>query len=82
MKHLAKYILVEWRDSGSVEGIWQFKDEWQCEVHTCYTVGIEISNNKDKLVVAQSMNNDQWGRLFAIPKENIRQITELKELKK
>lgn len=77
-KHLAKYVVVEWRDSGAVDGlVWQFKDDWECEVHTNYTVGVIVEDSSDKLVIAQSWNKDQWGRLFAIPKENVKSIEKL-----
>ena len=65
-------VYVKWLDSGSVDGVvWQFRDDWECSVHTCETVGVLVSKDDAELVLAQSMNEDQWGRLFAIPSKSI-----------
>ena len=79
---MSRLISVHWRDSGSVDGVvWQFKHDWTCDVHDCQSVGIEVENTKDKIVIAQSSNADQWGRLFAIPKENVISVKELEQSK-
>ena len=55
-------VYVKWLDSGSVDGVvWQFRDDWECSVHTCETVGVLVSKDDAELVLAQSMNEDQWG---------------------
>lgn len=73
-----KMVLIEWDDSGAVDGqVWEFKDEWDCDVHLCKTVGFLVAKNKVATVVAQSENQDQWGRLFAIPNGCITRVTTL-----
>ena len=75
-----KMVLVEWNDSGAVDGqVWQFKDDWYCDVHLCKTVGFLVTKNKSVTVIAQSENADQWGRLFAIPNGCITSIKTLGE---
>lgn len=65
-------IYIKWLDSGSVDGlVWQFKDDWEYKTHECETVGVFVEENEQEIIVAQSMNKDQWGRLFAIPKGSI-----------
>lgn len=77
-KHLAKYVVVEWQDSGGKDGVvWEFKDEWEIEPHTCYSVGVLVADTKEKLVIAQSWNDDQWGRLFVIPRRCVVSIERL-----
>lgn len=72
-------VHIHWEDSGSVDGlIWQFKDSWECSVHDCNTVGYLVSKDKLQVVVAQSSNDDQWGRLFAIPLSSIVNVEEIK----
>lgn len=67
-----KPVVIEWLDSGSVDGVvWQFKDSYECDVHKCVTVGLLVERDDDKVVIAQSSNDDQWGRLFAIPAKAI-----------
>lgn len=40
-------IYVKWLDSGSVDGlVWQFRDDWECSVHTCETVGVLVSEGE------------------------------------
>lgn len=74
-----RIVYIQWEDSASVDGVvWQFKDDWVCESHNCFTVGFLVSEDKNTVVVAQSENDDQWGRLFAIPKKSIIEIKELK----
>lgn len=58
--------------------VWSFKDEWELEPHTCYTIGVLVTDTKQKLVVAQSWNDDQWGRLFVIPKGAIKEMEYLR----
>jgi len=65
---MGEIIKVEWLDSGGLDEVWTFKDDWELHPHRIVSVGILVTDDKDKLVICQSENDDQYGRLFAIPK--------------
>jgi hypothetical protein len=74
-----KIVKVKWQDSGSVDGlVWQFKDDWTCGVHICCSVGYLVKDDVLEVVIAQSENSDQWGRLFSIPKSSILEMKAVK----
>ena len=77
---MSKPVLIKWEDSGAIDGlVWQFKDDWECNIHECQSIGFLVSKDKRSVVLAQSENKDQYGRLFAIPTGCIISIKTLKE---
>ena len=66
---MSKMVLITWVDSGGVDGkVWDFKDDYDIHVLECQTIGFVVEETKQHMVVAQSQNPDQWGRLFIIPR--------------
>lgn len=71
-------VHVSWVDSGGVDGaVWHFKDEYDLKLHECESVGFLVENTKQHIIIAQSQNPDQWGRLFVIPKGAITKVVKL-----
>ena len=76
-------VYIRWLDSGSVDGhVWQFKDDWTCAIHECESVGILVKHDETEVVIAQSVNSDQYGRLFAIPTKSILSLDHIPDARK
>jgi len=73
-----KIVKIEWLDSGGNNLIWEFKEEWQLTSHKITSIGILVADDKDEVIICQSESEDQYGRLFVIPRGCIKSIKELK----
>lgn len=69
-----KIVKIDWLDSGGNNLIWEFKDSWQLDAHKITSVGILVSSNKKEVIICQSESQDQYGRLFVIPKGCVTRI--------
>jgi len=79
---MKKIVYVRWIDSGiSLLGnVWQTKEEIQEIVENnepTETVGILIHEDNDWIIVAQTINGDQFRGGYCIYKPNITQMEEL-----
>jgi len=74
-----KVVKIEWVDSGGNDTVWEYKEDWELTSHKCTSVGILVADDRDEVVICQSENNDQYGRLFVIPRGCIKSIKELKD---
>ena len=72
-----KIVKINWLDSGSKYRNWEFKDDWSLEPLECMSVGFLVEKTAKKVVIAQSDGQDEWGRLFVIPKGCITKIEEI-----
>lgn len=73
-------VKLTWMDSAGRDGvIWHFKDEVSdIRATICRSVGYLISEDEDTTLICQHVNEDQYGRVFAIPtKSIIRKMTVL-----
>jgi hypothetical protein len=66
-----KIVKVSWLDSGGLVDMWSFKEEDLPTVRVCSSVGYLVSKNSSRTVLAQSKNEEQWGRLLVIPTRSI-----------
>ena len=69
-----KIVLVDWVDSTSIQGWEEGCDMGLCE---CRSVGYLIKKTKDKVILAQSLNDHTYYNKFAIPRGCVTSITEL-----
>ena len=74
-----KIVVVEWLDSGGIVDMWSFKDEELPTVRVCSTVGYLVSKNRLEVVLAQSENEEQWGRLITIPSKSVTKLKYFEE---
>lgn len=71
-----KLVLVEWVDSTSSTG---WENDPDLELSICKTVGYLTRKTKEKVVLAQSISdNNNVDNKFAIPRGCIQSIKELK----
>ena len=71
-----KMVLVKWVDSTSIQG-WEEGDNM--ELCRCESVGFLIKKTKDKVILAQSLNDHTYYNKFAIPRGCITSITVLSQ---
>lgn len=70
-------IEVEWLDSGGQTDIWEWSDEYTYDRHILRTVGYYLGRHDGYLYLCQSLNPDQVGRKFRIPKGCIQSVKKL-----
>lgn len=73
-----KIVEIEWEDSGSNENIWSSKVDYPYEPGTCTTIGYLIEKNKRAYVLAQSDSDEQYGNVFVIPINSVKDYKEIK----
>lgn len=80
-----KPVLIVWRDSFSIFG-WNAKGDSEEFLNSdpplMESVGFLIQENKVSVVIAESVNENQYGNLLKIPAENIVEVIKLRREKK
>ena len=70
-----KVVMVEWVDSTSESG---WTHDHDLDLSICKTVGFLVKKTKDKIVLIQSISdNDNVDNKFAVPRVCIKSIKEL-----
>jgi len=66
-------VKLTWIDSAGRDGVvWHFKDEVSdIRATICRSVGYLISEDEDTTLICQHVNEDQYGRVFAIPTKSV-----------
>jgi len=75
-----KIVEIKWVDSCSYAEVWVNKEhvsEVPFSPSDCATVGYLIQEDEDCITIAQSINDNQYGKLFTIPRGCIEEINEL-----
>jgi hypothetical protein len=70
-----KIIKVTWRDSHRY--MYQMEDTLDCEVTTIESVGFLTFKDKNKVIIAQDLIDEDLRGVLVIPKENIIKIKSL-----
>ncbi len=75
-----KIVEVQWNDSCALSEVWVSKrdlEEITLTPSDCCTVGYLIQENEESISVAQSINDNQFGKIFTIPLGCVHRIREL-----
>lgn len=75
-----KIVEVQWNDSCALTEVWVSKrdlEEITLTTAECVTVGYVVQENEESISLAQSINDNQFGKIFTIPKGCITEILEL-----
>lgn len=73
-------VEVVWVDSCSYAEVWISKDlikDIPLTPSKCTTVGYLVQEDDNRVTIAQSINDGEYGRLFTIPRGCITNLTEL-----
>lgn len=60
-------VEITWQDSHGVVSMWEFQDEYEEGLGEIRTIGYFIKSEKSVLYLAQSISQDQYGRIIRIP---------------
>jgi hypothetical protein len=76
-----KIVEIQWVDSTAEVDVWEQKDDYSRELEPIKTIGYLIEQDKDKVIICQSVSDSQYGQTFRIPKGCIKKIKTIKETK-
>lgn len=72
-----KIVRVDWLDSYGFVDMWTFRDAAMPQPKKCTTVGYLVKKDENSTIVAQSVNDEEWGRIIVIPTVSIVKVTEV-----
>lgn len=73
-----KKVEVTWIDSTFVNhGSWTNKSEVDVPIMECKTIGYLVVNNKERITICSSFNDNEYGGILIIPKVAVTKINYL-----
>lgn len=68
---------VSWVDSHGVTAMWEWQDDYDEGLAAIKTIGYFVQRKDKVLYLAQSISEQQYGRIIKIPTGCIQSVTEL-----
>lgn len=76
---MKKHQIVEvmWLDSMGSNVMWEWQDTYDDSLHPIKTIGYFIKQTKDAIIICQSVHDDQYGRVYRIPRGCVKEVKQL-----